>query len=50
MLKGYARVYGGEENRQDPKLKSICGDNIKYPLVKKARQTETDTYSESLSA
>ena len=38
MRKGYSWGHQAERNQDNPRLKSICGDNIKYPRVKKAVQ------------
>ena len=47
MRKGYSWERQMEENLDNPDLKSIRGDNIKYPKVKKA--TQVDDYGQSYS-
>ena len=50
MRKGYHWGRQVEENQDNPRLKCICGDNIKYPRVKKATQLEEYSHSDSLVA
>ena len=50
MRKGYQWGCHVEENRDNPGLKSICGDNIKYPRVKKATQQEEYSQADCLVA
>ena len=50
MRKGYNWGHRIERNQDNPRLKSICGDNIKYPRVKKAVQQQEYSQSDCLVA